>query len=289
MATVPDYVADVPSQWRRYLELTKPKVVALITFTALVGALLAGPRFPPLEPLLWAMLGIALSAGCAATLNHVLDRRIDEQMTRTRGRPLPTGQLTTRSALAFATLLGIAGMSILALRVNFLTALLTLLSLIGYAAIYTLWLKRATPPILGWTAVTGSLDANALLLFLIIFVWTPPHFWSLAIARREEYACAGIPMLSVSHGLAHTRLQVLLYTVLLAGVTLLPYLTGMSDVVYLGAAVALNARFLYYTLVLVIMPRPDLPMRLFRFSISYLMWLFVALLGDRYLFRGMAG
>ena len=288
--------ARAKAPWRRYLELTKPKVVALITFTAIVGTLLASPGLPPLGPLVWGNLGIALAAGCAATLNHVLDRRIDEQMTRTRGRPLPTGQLTERNALIFAAVLGITAMAILAFLVNLLTAMLTFLSLIGYAVIYTVWLKRATsqniviggaagaaPPVLGWTAVTNSVDPNALLLFLIIFVWTPPHFWALAIARRDDYARAGIPMLPVTHGLAYTRLQVLLYTVLLTLVTLMPYLTRMSGLIYLAAALGLNAGFLYYALALKITARAELPMRVFRFSVNYLMWLFAALLIDHYL------
>jgi protoheme IX farnesyltransferase len=245
-----------PALWRRYLELTKPKVVALITFTAIVGTLLASPGIPPLDALLWGNAGIALAAACAATLNHVLDRRIDEQMARTRGRPLPSGALSERHALAFAALLGVTAMALLAFLVNLLTAALTFASLIGYAVIYTVWLKRATsqniviggaagaaPPVLGWAAVTNSVDPNALLLFLIIFVWTPPHFWALAIARRDEYAKAGIPMLPVTHGLAYTRLQVLLYTVLLTVVTLMPFLTGMSGLLYLAVALVLNARF----------------------------------------------
>jgi len=244
----------------------------------------------------WGNLGIALAAACAATLNHVLDRRIDEQMARTRARPLPTRQLTERNALVFAALLGVAAMALLAFLVNLLTALLTFLSLIGYAVIYTVWLKRATsqniviggaagaaPPVLGWTAVTNSVDPNALLLFLIIFVWTPPHFWALAIARRDEYARAGIPMLPVTHGLAYTRLQVLLYTVLLTLVTLLPYLTRMSGLLYLSAALVLNAFFLYYALALKMTAREGLPMRVFHFSVTYLMWLFAALLVDHYL------
>ena len=193
VATTSHYAPAAPAVWRRYLQLTKPKVVALITFTAIVGTLLASPGLPPAGALLWGNLGIALAAACAATLNHVLDRRLDEQMTRTRGRPLPTGQLTERNALLFAALLGVSAMAILAFLVNLLTAALTFLSLIGYAVIYTVWLKRATsqniviggaagaaPPVLGWTAVTDSIDPNALLLFLIIFVWTPPHFWALA-------------------------------------------------------------------------------------------------------------
>ena len=282
--------------WRRYLELTKPKVVALITFTAIVGTLLASPGLPPLNALLWGNLGIALAAACAATLNHILDRRIDEQMARTRARPLPTGQLTERNALIFAAVLGVSAMAILAFLVNLLTATLTFLSLIGYAVVYTVWLKRATsqniviggaagaaPPVLGWAAVTDSIDPNALLLFLIIFVWTPPHFWALAIARRDDYARAGIPMLPVTHGVAYTRLQVLLYTVLLTVVTLMPYLTRMSGLIYLAAALIQNAGFLYYALALKITARAELPMRVFRFSVNYLMWLFAALLVDHYL------
>jgi protoheme IX farnesyltransferase len=226
----------------------------------------------------------------------VLDRRIDEQMARTRARPLPSGALSERGALMFAAVLGVAAMVILVSLLNLLTAVLTFLSLIGYAIIYTLWLKRATsqntviggaagaaPPVLGWVAVTGSVDANALLLFLIVFVWTPPHFWALAIARREEYARAGIPMLPVTHGLAYTRLQVLLYTVLLSVVTLLPFLSGMSGLLYLGAALVLNTLFLYHALTLKISASPTLPMRVFCFSINYLMWLFSALLLDHYL------
>jgi heme o synthase len=296
VATTSEYAAGAPPLWRRYLELTKPRVVALVTFTAIVGTLLASPGAPPLEALLWGNLGIALAAACAATLNQVLDRRIDAQMARTRARPLPTGQLSERQALVFAALLGVSAMTILAFLVNLLTAALTFLSLIGYAVIYTVWLKRATsqniviggaagaaPPVLGWAAVTNGIDPNALLLFLIIFVWTPPHFWALAIARRDEYARAGIPMLPVTHGVAHTRLQVLLYTVLLVVVTLMPFLTRMSGLIYLAAALVLNAGFLYYALALKISAREELPMRVFRFSVTYLMWLFAALLVDHYL------
>ena len=296
MATTSEYAPNAPPLWRRYLELTKPRVVALVTFTAIVGTLLASPGAPPLEPLVWGNLGIALAAACAATLNQVLERRIDEQMARTRARPLPTGQLTERQALVLAALLGVSAMSILAFLVNLLTAALTFLSLIGYAVIYTMWLKRATsqniviggaagaaPPVLGWAAVTNGIDPNALLLFLIIFVWTPPHFWALAIARRDEYAHAGIPMLPVTHGVAHTRLQVLLYTVLLVVVTMMPFLTRMSGLIYLAAALVLNAGFLYYALALKISARAELPMRVFHFSVTYLMWLFAALLVDHYL------
>jgi len=296
VATTSEYAPGAPPLWRRYLELTKPRVVALVTFTAIVGTLLASPGAPPLEALVWGNLGIALAAACAATLNQVLDRRIDEQMARTRARPLPSGQLTERQALAFAALLGVSSMGVLAFLVNLLTAGLTFLSLIGYAVVYTVWLKRATPqniviggaagaapPVLGWAAVTDSIDPNALLLALIIFVWTPPHFWALAIARRDDYARAGIPMLPVTHGVAYTRLQVLLYTVLLVVVTLMPYLTRMSGLVYLAAALLLNAGFLYYALALKMTAREELPLRVFRFSVTYLMWLFAALLVDHYL------
>jgi protoheme IX farnesyltransferase len=296
VATTPDLAPRAPPLWRRYLELTKPKVVALITFTAIVGTLLASPGLPPLAPLIFGNLGVALAAACAATINHVLDRRIDAEMARTRARPLPAGVLTERAAVIFAAVLGVTAMTVLAFLVNLLTAVLTFCSLIGYAVIYTVWLKRATsqniviggaagaaPPVLGWAAVTNSVDPNALLLFLIIFVWTPPHFWALAIARRDEYARAGIPMLPVTHGVEFTRLQVLLYTVLLTVVTLLPYLTRMSGLVYLAAALVLNAGFLYYALALKISTREELPMRVFRFSVNYLMWLFAALLVDHYL------
>jgi protoheme IX farnesyltransferase len=284
-----------PATWRNYLELTKPRVVMLIVFTAIVGTLLASPGAPPLEALLWGNIGIALAAACAATINHVLDRRIDEQMTRTQARPLPTGQLSETQALIFAAILGFVSMAVLSFLVNLLTAVLTFASLIGYAVVYTVWLKRATsqniviggaagaaPPVLGWTAVTGTVDPNALLLFLIIFIWTPPHFWALAIARKDDYARAGIPMLPVTHGVEYTRLQVLLYTVLLTVVTILPFVTGMSRLIYLAAAVVLNAGFLYYALALKVTTREDLPMRVFKFSVKYLMWLFAALLVDHY-------
>jgi protoheme IX farnesyltransferase len=282
--------------WRDYLELTKPKVVYLIVFTAIVGTLLASPGWPPLGALLWGNLGIALAAACAAAVNHVLDQRIDEQMARTRNRPLPKGRITTARALAFACTLGVASMLVLWLLVNPLTAVLTFFSLIGYAVIYTAWLKRATsqniviggaagaaPPVLGWAAVTNSIDPNALLLFLIVFVWTPPHFWALAIARKDEYARAGIPMLPVTHGVAYTRLQVLLYTVLLVLVTLMPFITGMSGLIYLGTTLVLNGIFLYYALALKFTDRQELPMRLFRFSVTWLLWIFAALLVDHYI------
>jgi protoheme IX farnesyltransferase len=282
-------------RWRDFLELTKPKVSLLIVFTAVVGMVLASPGLVPLPALLFGTVGIALASGSAAAFNHVLDRRIDEQMARTRRRPLPTGHLQMRPAIAFAALLGLLSMLILGLLVNPLTAALTFCSLIGYAMVYTMWLKRATPqniviggaagaapPVLGWAAVTNTIDPHALLLFLIIFTWTPPHFWALAIARRDDYAKVGIPMLPVTHGIPYTRLQIVLYTILLVLTTLLPYLTGMSGFIYLGAAIALNARFLYYVLALQRGLRPELPMRTFRFSITYLMLLFAALILDHY-------
>jgi protoheme IX farnesyltransferase len=281
--------------WRDYLELTKPKVSLLIVFTAIVGMVLASPGMIPLPALVFGTLGIAMASGSAATLNHILDRRIDKQMARTRRRPLPTGSLRTSQALGFAGLLGVGSMLVLWLSVGGLCALLTFGSLVGYAVIYTAWLKRATPqniviggaagaapPVLGWVAVTHSVDAQALVLFMIIFTWTPPHFWSLAIARREEYAKAGIPMLPVTHGIPYTRLQIVLYTVLLILCTLMPVLIGMSGLIYLTAVLVLDARFLYLALALHRGVRPDLPIRTFRFSITYLMALFGAFIADHY-------
>ena len=298
MPTLPDSppIALVgSSRWRDFLELTKPKVSLLIVFTAVVGMVLASPGMVPLPTLLFGTLGIALASGSAAAFNHVLDRRIDEQMARTRQRPLPTGHLQKRHAVIFASSLALASMLILGLLVNPLTAALTFCSLIGYAMVYTMWLKRATPqniviggaagaapPVLGWAAVSNSIDPQALLLFLIIFTWTPPHFWALAIARRDDYAKVGIPMLPVTHGIPYTRLQIVLYTILLVLATLLPYLTGMSGFIYLGSALLLNARFLYYVLALQRGLRPELPMRTFKFSITYLMLLFAALILDHY-------
>jgi len=282
--------------WRDYLELTKPRVVALIVLTAIVGTLLATPGIPPLDALVFGNLGIALAAAAAAAVNHVLDRRIDARMARTRNRPLPSGHMNQTQALTFAAALAVASMSILFAFVNALTAVLTFASLIVYAVVYTVWLKRATPqniviggaagaapPVLGWIAVTDHVSAQALLLFLIIFAWTPPHFWALAIARRHDYARADIPMLPVTHGVEFTRLHVLLYTVILCVITLLPFLIGMSGLIYLAAALVLNARFLAQAIALKFGRDELLPMRMFRFSIVYLMWLFVALLADHYL------
>ena len=293
----PDVQAIATSaSWRDYFELTKPRVVALIVLTAVVGTLLAARGMPPLDALIFGNLGIALAAASAAAVNHVLDRRIDARMARTRKRPLPSGHLAPAQALAFALLLGVMSMVILVAFVNVLTAALTFASLMVYAVVYTVWLKRATPqniviggaagaapPVLGWVAVTNHIDPQALLLFLIIFAWTPPHFWALAIARRSDYARADIPMLPVTHGVEFTRLHVMLYTVILVLVTLLPYLTHMSGLIYLLAVIALNARFVWYSVMLKLTRRDDLPMRVFRYSISYLMWLFLALLLDHYL------
>ena len=291
-------VADEPvlRGWRDYFALTKPRVVALIVLTSVVGTLLSVPGWPPLVPLLLGNLGIGLAASSAAAINHVLDRRIDARMARTRRRPLPSGHMQPLNATWFAIALGVASMLVLGLFVNLLTAALTFASLIGYAIVYTVWLKRATPqniviggaagaapPVLGWAAVTNTVDPHALLLFLIIFAWTPPHFWALAIARRTDYAKADIPMLPVTHGVEFTRLHVLLYTLILVLVTLLPYLTGMTGFIYLAAALVLNARFLWHAVAMKLSRSQELPMRVFRFSINYLMWLFLALLVDHYL------
>lgn len=279
----------------QYLELCKPRVVVLIVFTAVVGMFLAVPGWPPLIAFLAGTIGIGLAASSAAAINHLLDRRIDARMNRTKRRPLASGKLSEGKVLAFALSLGFSSMAILILLVNPLTAVLTFLSLIGYAIVYTAWLKRATPqniviggaagaapPVLGWTAVTGSLDPQALLLFLIIFVWTPPHFWALAIYRKEEYALVDIPMLPVTHGTAFTRLQILLYTILLVIVTTLPYLTRMSGMVYLAGVTVLNLGFIWYALRMMRSRDILLPMHTFAFSITYLMVLFVFLLADHY-------
>jgi len=287
---------DTCLDWRDYYELTKPRVVMLIVFTAIVGMFLAVPGWPGGTALLFGTLGIGLAASSAAVFNHVLDARIDIHMLRTRGRPLPQGRVSERAALGFATALGGVSMLVLWFIVNPLTAVLTFFSLIGYAVVYTVFLKRATPqniviggaagaapPVLGWTAVSGEVHASALLLFLIIFVWTPPHFWALAIARKDEYAKVGIPMLPVTHGEAFTRINILLYTILLVLITLVPYLTGMSGLIYLGAAVVLDIAYLYYSIQMWRDPADlELPMKSFKFSISYLGFLFAALLIDHY-------
>jgi protoheme IX farnesyltransferase len=285
----------------RYLELCKPRVVSLITFTAIVGMFLSVPGWPPLIKLLAGTVGIALAAASAAAINHLLDQRIDAVMVRTRDRPLPTGQLGERNVLMFAALLCLLSMTTLVVLVNTLTAVLTFFSLIGYAIVYTAWLKRATPqniviggaagaapPILGWTAITGSIDPGALLLFLIIYVWTPPHFWALAIHRRHDYAAVSIPMLPVTHGVTFTRWQILFYTILLVIVTTLPYLTGMSGLPYLAGVSVLNAGFLWYAWRLLRVRDDDLPMQTFGYSVIYLMVLFAFLLVDHYMMTFIA-
>ncbi len=284
------------TDWRDYYELTKPRVVMLIVFTAVVGMFLAVPGWPGGLTMLFGTIGIGMAASAAAVFNHVLDARIDIHMLRTRGRPLPEGRVSESNALTFASAICALSMIVLWFLVNPLTALLTFASLIGYAVIYTVFLKRATPqniviggaagaapPVLGWTAVTGEITSSALLLFLIIFVWTPPHFWALAIARKDEYAKVGIPMLPVTHGEEYTRLHILLYTILLVVITVIPYLTGMSGLIYLAAAVSLGAVFLNHA-VRMLRDRDDveLPMRTFKFSITYLAVLFAALLVDHY-------
>ena len=286
----------MPGTARQYLELTKPRVVALIVFTAVIGMFLAVPGMVPLRPLVAGTLGIWLAAASAAAINHLIDQRIDKLMARTSQRPLATGALTPTQVLAFALILGTLSMAILIAFVNPLTAGLTFASLIGYAVVYTAYLKRATPqniviggiagaapPVLGWAAVSDSVHPYALLLCLIIFVWTPPHFWALAIFRRDDYSRAQVPMLPVTHGVVYTRWHVLFYTILLVLVTALPYLTGMSGLFYFGGALVLGFGFLYYAIRLLHPPDPFFPMRVFNYSIVYLMALFAFLLLDHWL------
>lgn len=283
--------------WRDYLELTKPKVVALMILTSVIGMLLATTGLPGLGVLIWGNMGIAFLAGAAAVVNHVVDQKIDTVMARTRKRPVATGKISSVEAIAFAVLLASVGMFVLMWQVNHLTAWLTLASLVGYAGVYTLFLKRATPqnitigglagampPLLGWTAVTGQVDGHALLLVLIIFAWTPPHFWALAIHRKEEYAKAGIPMLPVTHGNKYTELHILLYTLILLAVSLLPFVTGMSGWIYLAGALVLGLRFLHYAIRLLKGDDRRVALNTFKYSITYLMALFVILLVDHYVF-----
>ena len=281
--------------WREYLELCKPRVVTLIVFTAVIGMLLATPGAVPLDIFVFATLGIALAAGSAAAINHVAEHRIDALMARTENRPLPQGEITRAHAFTFALVIGALSMYLLIVFVNPLTAALTFASLIGYAVIYTMYLKHATPqniviggaagaapPVLGWTAVTGSVDPHSLLLFLIIFVWTPPHFWALAIYRREEYAKVNVPMLPITHSVDFTRVQILLYTIVLTIATILPYVTYMCGTFYLVSALLLDAVFLYYVLRMMVDHRDELAKQTFRYSIIYLTLLFVALFIDHY-------
>ncbi|MGZ8152817.1 MAG: heme o synthase [Methylovulum sp.] len=281
--------------WKSYLTLCKPNVVAEMLFTAIVGMLLAVPGMPPVDLTIYGIVGIALAASSAAAINHFIDRKADAEMARTEKRPLPAGNLSTTNVLGFAFILGVSSMLLLVFMVNMLTAVLTFLSLFGYAIIYTVYLKRAspqniviggafgaTPPLLGWCAMTGEIHPYALLLMLIIFVWTPPHFWALAIARREEYAKVKIPMLPVTHGADFTRLQILLYTVLLLIVTLLPYLTGMSGLIYLALALPLGLIFIYFAILMMRYKDNKTAMKTFGYSIVYITVLFAALLIDHY-------
>ncbi|MFT7387393.1 MAG: protoheme IX farnesyltransferase [Candidatus Endobugula sp.] len=282
--------------WRDYLELCKPKVVALMLLTSLIGMLLAVPGMVPLGVVFWGNLGIALCAGSAAAVNHLVDRQIDQKMQRTHNRPIAKGRLDPINAALFAFVIGMLGMLVLWIFVNALTAWLTLASLVGYALIYTLFLKRATPqnivigglagaapPLLGWTAVTNSIDGHALLLVLIIFAWTPPHFWALAVHRKDDYAKADIPMLPVTHGEQYTKVHIVLYTIIMILVTVLPYITGMFHELYLAGALILGAGFLYWSVVMLFNRHPNAPMETFRYSIIYLMALFVVMLLDHYL------
>ena len=283
-----------------YLTLCKIKVVTLIMLTAVVGMFMATQDLPPLGLVLFASIGIAFASSSAAVFNHIIDQKIDNEMKRTENRPLPGGKVSSQTALIFGIVLGVTGIGVLFIAVNVLTAVLTLLALIGYAVFYTMYLKRATPqniviggaagaapPLLGWTAITNSIDLGALLLFAIIFIWTPPHFWALAIHRKKEYAKVNIPMLPVTHGHYFTRIQILLYTILLVIISIVPYLIGMSGLIYLVGALSLGLVFLYFAVQLLRLPEDKrLPMRTFGYSINYLMILFILLLVDHYyLFR----
>ncbi|MEW5707921.1 MAG: heme o synthase [Pseudomonadota bacterium] len=283
-------------RWQQYLQLTKPRVVSLIVFTAVIGMFLAVPGPVPFQPLVFGTLGIALVAGAAAAVNCLVEQKIDAVMARTRSRPLPRGQLTSLQTLVFSGVIGGAGLAILHHLVNPLTMWLTLGTFVGYAIIYTVLLKPLTPqniviggasgampPVLGWAAVTGEVSHDALLLFLIIFAWTPPHFWSLALYRKQDYAKAGIPMLPVTHGDRFTRLSVLLYTLILVAVSLLPFATRMSGWIYLCSALVLGAVYLGYAVRIYLAYTDRLARQAFRYSIVYLAALFSALLVDHYL------
>ncbi|MBO0213429.1 heme o synthase [Vibrio sp. Vb2880] len=290
------HTASAVSRWHIYLTLTKPKVVALMLLTALVGMCLAQTGLMPFKAAVLGLSGIGLMAGSAAALNHLIDRRIDAMMARTYKRPLPSGEIQASRVMLFAFVLGIVGFAILYWGVNGLTAWLTFASLLGYAVVYTLYLKRATPqniviaglagampPLLGWTSVTGELHANAWLLVMIIFIWTPPHFWALAIHRRDDYAKADIPMLPVTHGVEYTKTSILLYTFLLALVCVLPVLVGMSGVIYFAASSVLSLGFIYSAWALKYDPENSSAINTFKYSIYHLMMLFIALLLDHYL------
>ena len=284
------------AHWRHYLAICKPRIVTLICFTAVVGMLLSTDGMVPWQPFVFGIMGIGLAASSAASINHVIDQRIDTLMDRTRSRPLATGQLSTAAALTWAFALALVSMLVLTLLVNPLVAGLTFASLIGYAVIYTAFLKRTThhnielggfagaaPPLLGWVAVTGQIELPAVFLFLIISVWPPPHFWPLAIKRRDDYKRAGIPMLPVTRGIEVTKRWVLFYMFVLLGVTVLPYATGMSGLLYLAGALGLGAGFLYHVVTLFRTEGDSHSMATFKYSIVYLYGLFLFLLADHYL------
>ena len=287
------------SSFQNFLALCKPRVTTLIVFTAMIGMFLATPNMVPLNILLAATIGIGMASGAAAAFNCLVEQKIDAKMARTRGRPLPTGQLTSNQTFIFATIMASIGLSILYFLVNPLTMWLTLATFVGYAVIYTIFLKPATPlnivigglsgampPALGWAAVTGTVSAEAWILVLIIFAWTPPHFWALALYRREEYAKSGLPMLPVTHGEEYTRLQILLYTIILVAVTLMPFAMRMSGFIYLGSVLLLDGVFMAYAIGLYRKYSDDLARSMFKFSILYLTLLFASLLVDHYwLFR----
>ncbi|MDB2645258.1 heme o synthase [Pseudomonadales bacterium] len=286
----------VGAPWRDYLEMCKPRVVLLMLICSVAGMFLATSSVVPLDVLIYGNIGIALVAGSAAVVNHIADAHIDSRMARTQSRPVATGRVSNRDAIIFSAVTGIIGLGMLWFLINPLTAWLNLASWVGYGLIYTFFLKRATPqnivigglfgaapPLFGWTAVTNSIDPGGLLLVLIIFVWTPPHFWALALERKDEYAEVGMPMLPVTHGEAYTRLHILLYTILLVLCTILPYLIGMSGPLYLAGALALGGGFLYWAIVLMRNNNPRAPMETFRYSIVYLGALFLVLLLDHYL------
>lgn len=293
-----DITADQYAQpsWRDFLEMTKPRVVLLMLVCAVVGMFLASPGMVAWQTILFGTVGIALVAGSAAVVNHVADARIDSRMARTEARPVATGRISNRHALIFSAVTGSVGMLVLWFGTNPLTAWLNLASWVGYGLVYTLFLKRATPqnivigglfgaapPLFGWTAVTNSIDPGGLLLVLIIFAWTPPHFWALALDRKDEYAEVGVPMLPVTHGDSFTRLHILLYTIILVIATIFPFLIGMSGFVYLAGALALGAGFLYWAIALIRDRNPRAPIETFRYSILYLFLLFAVLLVDHYL------
>lgn len=284
------------SHWRDYLELCKPRVVLLMILTSMVGMALVPSQYFSWFVFVVANIGIALVAFGAAVVNHIVDRHIDCLMRRTEKRPIVQGKVSTKNAMVFSALLSVIGIAILIAYVNVLTATLTFLSLVGYAGIYTFYLKHATsqnivigglagatPPLLGWVAMTGHIDLNAIWLVLIIFIWTPPHFWALAIYRVEDYAKANVPMLPVTHGIAYTKLNILIYTIILLIVTLLPFFTHLFGWIYFIAAIILNARFIHWAIRLLRTDDPRVGFDLFRFSIVYLMLLFVAMLADRFL------